>query len=142
MVQFIQYVSTCRLAMWIPLAWSLWIEREMSRGFLKLTVVAYMPFVFFRDISIKVLGYWWWWLFVVPSLRSRRPTGAEKKALDIAFLATPIVSLLAPVATQDTGIIWTGTYFSSFENIWRNQFVFPLPCHLIFSYRLFVVLHK
>ncbi|CAB9526490.1 expressed unknown protein [Seminavis robusta] len=58
------------------------------------------------DISIKVLGYWWWWLFVVPSLRSRRPTGTEKKALDIAFLGTPIISLIAPVATKDTAIIW------------------------------------
>jgi hypothetical protein len=52
------------------------------------------------------LGFWWWWLFVVPSLRSRRPTGFEKKALDIAFLATPLVSILAPVATKDTGLIW------------------------------------
>ena len=59
------------------------------------------------DISIQVLGYWWWWLFVVPSLRSRRPKGMEKKALDWAFLATPLISLLAPVATKDTGIIWT-----------------------------------
>ena len=63
---------------------------------------------FNRDISIKVLGYWWWWLFVVPSLRSRRPKGAEKKALDIAFLGTPIVSLLMPIATKDTAIIWAG----------------------------------
>jgi len=62
------------------------------------------------DISIKVLGYWWWWLFVVPSLRSRRPTGAEKKALDIAFLATPIISLLMPVATKDTAIIWAANF--------------------------------
>ncbi|GKY92096.1 hypothetical protein MPSEU_000181000 [Mayamaea pseudoterrestris] len=58
------------------------------------------------DISIKVLGYWWWWLFVVPSLRSRRPKGFEKKALDIAFLGTPLISLLAPVLTRDTEIIW------------------------------------
>lgn len=59
------------------------------------------------DISISVLGYWWWWLFVVPSLRSRRPKGAEKKALDLCFLATPAVSLVAPVFTKDTGVIWT-----------------------------------
>lgn len=58
------------------------------------------------DVSIQVLGYWWWWLFVVPSLRSRRPKGAEKKALDLAFLGTPLISLLAPVATKDTGAIW------------------------------------
>jgi len=62
------------------------------------------------DLSISVLGYWWWWLFVVPSLRSRRPKGAEKKALDIAFLATPAVSLLAPVATKDTGLIWAANF--------------------------------
>jgi len=58
------------------------------------------------DISIQVLGFWWWWLFIVPSLRSRRPTGFEKKALDIAFLGTPAISLVAPVATKDTALIW------------------------------------
>lgn len=60
----------------------------------------------FREISIKVLGFWWWWLFIVPSLRSRRPSGPEKKALDIAFLGTPFISLIAPAATKDTAIIW------------------------------------
>jgi hypothetical protein len=62
------------------------------------------------DISIQVLGYWWWWLFVVPSLRSRRPKGAEKKALDIAFLGTPLISILAPIATKDTGLIWAANF--------------------------------
>jgi hypothetical protein len=63
--------------------------------------------VYNMDISVQVLGYWWWWLFIVPSLRSRRPRGPEKRALDVAFLATPAVSLLAPVATKDTAAIWT-----------------------------------
>ncbi|KAL7467106.1 hypothetical protein ACHAXS_009565 [Conticribra weissflogii] len=58
------------------------------------------------DTSITVLGFWWWWLFIVPSLRSRRPTGLEKRALDVAFLGTPLVSLLSPVVTKDTGVIW------------------------------------
>jgi heme/copper-type cytochrome/quinol oxidase subunit 2 len=59
------------------------------------------------DLSISVLGYWWWWLFVIPSLRSRRPQGYEKQALDLAFLASPVVSLIAPVVvTKDTGMIW------------------------------------
>jgi len=61
-----------------------------------------------RDMPIRVLGFWWWWLFVVPSLRSRRPKGAEKKALDIAFLGTPLISLIAPAATKDTAVIWAG----------------------------------
>jgi len=58
------------------------------------------------DTSISVLGFWWWWLFIVPSLRSRRPSGWEKRALDVAFLGTPAISLLSPVVTKDTGIIW------------------------------------
>ena len=62
------------------------------------------------DISISVLGYWWWWLFVIPSLRSRRPKGFEKQALDIAFLASPIISLLAPIATKDTTLIWYANF--------------------------------
>mmetsp|Transcript_14734 Transcript_14734/g.26763 ORF Transcript_14734/g.26763 Transcript_14734/m.26763 type:complete len:379 (-) Transcript_14734:612-1748(-) len=58
------------------------------------------------DTSITVLGFWWWWLFIVPSLRSRRPSGLEKKALDIAFLGTPLISLVSPVVTKDTELIW------------------------------------
>ena len=59
----------------------------------------------YRDVSIKVLGFWWWWLFIVPSLRSRRPSGFEKKALDIAFLATPAISITAPIVTKDQAVI-------------------------------------
>ncbi len=62
------------------------------------------------DISISVLGYWWWWLFVIPSLRSRRPKGFEKQALDMAFLASPIISLIAPIATKDTELIWYANF--------------------------------
>lgn len=62
------------------------------------------------DVSIQVLGFWWWWLFIVPSLRSRRPTGAEKKALDIAFLGTPLISIIAPIATKDEGLIWFANF--------------------------------
>lgn len=68
------------------------------------------------DVSIQVLGFWWWWLFIVPSLRSRRPKGFEKKALDIAFLGTPVVSLIAPVATKDTAIIWVANFV-----LWRGR---------------------
>eukprot|EP00540_Astrosyne_radiata_P022808 CAMPEP_0116863834 /NCGR_PEP_ID=MMETSP0418-20121206/24465_1 /TAXON_ID=1158023 /ORGANISM="Astrosyne radiata, Strain 13vi08-1A" /LENGTH=111 /DNA_ID=CAMNT_0004498945 /DNA_START=250 /DNA_END=585 /DNA_ORIENTATION=+ len=62
------------------------------------------------DTSIRVLGFWFWWLFVIPSLRSRRPTGAEKQALDIAFLGTPLVSFVAPAFTKDTGLIWAANF--------------------------------
>ena len=62
------------------------------------------------DTSIQVLGFWWWWLFIVPSLRSRRPSGMEKKALDIAFLGTPLISFLSPIVTKDTGLIWLANF--------------------------------
>jgi len=65
----------------------------------------------FSEMPIKVLGFWWWWLFIVPSLRSRRPGGAEKKALDIAFVGTPLISILAPIATKDTSMIWFANFF-------------------------------
>lgn len=62
------------------------------------------------DTSISVLGFWWWWLFIVPSLRSRRPSGNEKRALDMAFLGTPLISLLSPAVTKDTGWIWMANF--------------------------------
>jgi len=67
----------------------------------------FLTFIGYSDVSIEVLGFWWWWLFIVPSLRSRRPTGPEKKALDIAFLGTPLISIIAPALTRDTVAIWS-----------------------------------
>lgn len=62
------------------------------------------------DTSVAVLGFWWWWLFIVPSLRSRRPSGWERGALDAAFLGTPLVSIASPILTKDTGIIWWANF--------------------------------
>lgn len=39
-------------------------------------------------------------MFTIPSLRARKPGQTEKKALDIAFLVTPVVSLGMPFLTQ------------------------------------------
>jgi hypothetical protein len=53
------------------------------------------------DLSIRVLGFWVIWLFAVPSLRARKPTNpAEKTALNIAFIATPLTSLAMPFITK------------------------------------------
>ena len=38
--------------------------------------------------------------------RARKPQAAEKEALNIAFLASPIVSIAAPVFTKDVAAIW------------------------------------
>lgn len=60
------------------------------------------------DISLQVLGFWMWWLFIIPSLRARKPSNEEKEALNIAFLASPILSLIMPTFTKDVTIIWWG----------------------------------
>lgn len=49
---------------------------------------------------MRVLGFWFVWLFTVPSLRARKPGEAEKVALNIAFLATPVVSFAMPFITK------------------------------------------
>jgi hypothetical protein len=57
-------------------------------------------------LPVQVLGFWMWWLFIIPSLRARKPTAEEKDALNIAFLLTPLVSLALPAVTKDVTIIW------------------------------------
>jgi len=58
------------------------------------------------DISLQALGFWAWWLFIIPSLRARRPRGWEKVALDIAFLGSPIITIGAPFISKDPSTIW------------------------------------
>ncbi|CAM9093960.1 unnamed protein product [Laminaria digitata] len=71
-------------------------------------LMAYDAVPFFPDVdlSIRVLGFWFVWLFTVPSLRARKPGEAEKVALNIAFLATPVVSFAMPFATKDPVTIY------------------------------------
>lgn len=66
-------------------------------GFQAYDAVPFFPDV---DLSIRVLGFWFVWLFTVPSLRARKPGEAEKVALNIAFLATPVVSFAMPFVTK------------------------------------------
>ena len=62
-------------------------------------------------LPIKVLGFWMWWLFIIPSLRARKPANAEKEALNIAFLANPLISILMPTFTKDLPTIWWANAF-------------------------------
>jgi hypothetical protein len=38
--------------------------------------------------------------------RARKPSAQEKEALNIAFLASPLVSLALPTVTKDVALIW------------------------------------
>mmetsp|Transcript_8109 Transcript_8109/g.8874 ORF Transcript_8109/g.8874 Transcript_8109/m.8874 type:complete len:305 (+) Transcript_8109:117-1031(+) len=57
-------------------------------------------------LSIQVLGFWMWWLFIIPSLRARKPRAQEKDALNISFLLNPLVTLILPTFTKDVVFIW------------------------------------
>lgn len=59
-----------------------------------------VPFFPDVDLSVRVLGFWFVWLFTVPSLRARKPGEAEKAALNVAFLATPLISFAMPFITK------------------------------------------
>ena len=61
-------------------------------------------------LPVKVLGFWMWWLFIVPSLRARKPSAQEKDALNLAFLGTPLISVIMPSLTKDTAIIWWANF--------------------------------
>lgn len=58
------------------------------------------------DISLRALGFWSYWLFIIPSLRARRPQGWEKTALNYAFLGSPVLTLGLPFITKEPPIIW------------------------------------
>jgi len=63
--------------------------------------------VYTIDISLRALGFWSFWLFVIPSLRARRPKGWEKLALNYAFLGSPVITIGAPFLTKDPAMIWS-----------------------------------
>lgn len=55
----------------------------------------------------QALGFWMTWLFTIPALRARKGTSkAEKSALNVAFLATPLVNVALPTVTKNCGQIW------------------------------------
>ena len=58
------------------------------------------------DLSLRALGFWSYWLFIIPSLRARRPRGWEKLALNYAFLGSPILTIGLPFIARDPPLIW------------------------------------
>jgi len=95
-------------------------KRLVMRGWLKNLFVGQSVLAIFLSLAmvndaipnthlplpVQVLGFWMWWLFIVPSLRARKPKFEEKEALNIAFLATPVVSFLMPTFTKNVSTIW------------------------------------
>ncbi|GJQ15417.1 hypothetical protein GpartN1_g7208.t1 [Galdieria partita] len=64
------------------------------------------PFIQEVPLVFRALGFWMVWLFTIPSLRARKPKTAEKNALNVAFLACPVVNIVAPLVNKDTSLLW------------------------------------
>lgn len=56
--------------------------------------------------SLCVTAHYCTLLHLTVRYRARKPRAQEKEALDIAFLLSPVVSLIMPTLTKDTAIIW------------------------------------
>lgn len=88
-----------------------------GQAILSLLVGGYMANSPEVDIAFRALGFWTIWLFTIPSLRAVKPlgypslgisAGVEKKALNLSFVLTPLLTLALPFFTKDTGtIFWT-----------------------------------
>ncbi|CAG9467674.1 unnamed protein product [Pedinophyceae sp. YPF-701] len=55
----------------------------------------------------RLMGMWSIWMLTVPSLRAKECTAEEKSALDILFLAMPIMNVLLPFAWKSFAFVWT-----------------------------------
>jgi len=67
-------------------------------------------------IAARAFGFWTMWLFTIPSLRAVKPLGypqwgvsaaQEKKALNLAFVLTPLTTIALPFATKDPAVIYS-----------------------------------
>jgi hypothetical protein len=66
-----------------------------------------VPFVDEVPLVGQALGFWSTWLFTIPALRARKGTsGNEKSALNVAFIATPLLNVAMPFLTKNCGVIW------------------------------------
>ncbi|EFN57343.1 hypothetical protein CHLNCDRAFT_13259, partial [Chlorella variabilis] len=58
------------------------------------------------DIA-RLLGMWSIWMFTVPSLRARECTDREKDALNLLFLAIPLLNVTLPFVWKSFPFIFT-----------------------------------
>jgi len=58
------------------------------------------------DIA-RLLGMWSIWIFTIPSLRARDCTAAEKDALNLLFLAVPLINITLPLVWRSFPVIFT-----------------------------------
>ena len=55
----------------------------------------------------RLMGMWSVWMFAVPSLRARDCSPKEKDALNILFIAIPLINILIPVFWKSFAGVFT-----------------------------------
>lgn len=55
----------------------------------------------------RARSMWGMWMFTIPSLRARECTAAEKDALNLLFLAVPLLNVLLPFVSKSFPLIFT-----------------------------------
>jgi hypothetical protein len=78
----------------------------VAQGILTAALGGWMAFDSRLPLYVQALGFWMVWLFTIPSLRARKPSSAEKNALNVSFLIAPVMNLVLPVFLKDTGELW------------------------------------
>lgn len=78
----------------------------------------------------RLLGMWSIWMFTIPSLRARECTPKEKDALNILFIAVPLMNVALPFVWKSFPFIFTadvvalaGIYYS--KGVWREVYGLP-----------------
>eukprot|EP00798_Chlamydomonas_sp_ICE-L_P007778 gene7778-965_t len=79
----------------------------------------------------RLLGMWAIWMFTIPGLRAKECTATEKDALNILFLAIPLINVLLPFIWKSFPFIYSadvlvlfGTYW--YKGVWSSVYGWPL----------------
>ncbi|KAK4530634.1 hypothetical protein CCYA_CCYA05G1491 [Cyanidiococcus yangmingshanensis] len=78
----------------------------VAQGVLTALLGGWMAFESSLPLYLRALGFWMIWLFTIPSLRARKPSTAEKNALNVSFLLAPLMNLFLPMIVKDPGQLW------------------------------------
>lgn len=83
------------------------------------------------DPSIpRLLGMWSIWTFTIPSLRARECTAKEKDALNLLFIAVPLLNVLLPFVWKNFGFIFVADVVTVFgiyywKGVWQEVYGLP-----------------
>jgi hypothetical protein len=78
----------------------------VAQGILTAALGGWMAYESSLPLYLRALGFWMIWLFTIPSLRARKPSAAEKNALNASFLIAPLMNLLLPTLVKDPAQLW------------------------------------